>query len=48
MFKGDPSLIEFNADLNYMNRTKVFDAIVEFFPEDMTQPKGNLVDLVLA
>jgi len=44
-------MVELNPDLdpdsNYINRTKVFDAIVEFFPEDMTQPKGNLVDLVL-
>ncbi|CAG2105822.1 unnamed protein product [Medioppia subpectinata] len=34
-------------DLNYKNRTKVFDTIVEYFPEHMTQPKANLVDLVL-
>ncbi|CAG2174665.1 unnamed protein product [Oppiella nova] len=34
-------------DPNYRSRTKVFDTIVEYFPEDMTQPKANLVDLVL-
>lgn len=33
-------------DVNYSNRTKVFDSLVEYFPDHMTQPKVNLVDLV--
>uniref|UniRef100_A0A224Z4H8 Muskelin n=1 Tax=Rhipicephalus zambeziensis TaxID=60191 RepID=A0A224Z4H8_9ACAR len=37
---GDP-------DYKFHLRTSLFDTIVEFFPESMTQPKGNLVDLVL-
>jgi len=28
-------------------RTKVYDLLIEFFPEEMTQPKGNLVDLIV-
>lgn len=52
IFKDDSSDVELDPDLNpdtnYMNRSRVFDAIAEFFPEDMTQPKANLVDLVLA
>ena len=50
IFKDESSVPlnqELDPDLNYINRTKVFDTIVEFFPEEMTQPKGNLVDLVL-
>jgi len=25
---------------------QLFDTLVSFFPEHMTQPKGNLVDLI--
>ncbi|KAL4226060.1 Muskelin 1 [Mactra antiquata] len=31
---------------HYDRRTELFDLLVEFFPENMTQPKGNLVDLI--
>ena len=27
-------------------RTELFDQLVAFFPEHMSQPKGNLVDLI--
>ena len=30
----------------YHKRTELFDLLVEFFPDNMTQPKGNLVDLI--
>lgn len=36
-----------DSDYRFQLRTNLFDTIVEFFPESMTQPKGNLVDLVL-
>ncbi|XP_077487639.1 muskelin 1 isoform X1 [Amblyomma americanum] len=36
-----------DPDYKFQLRTSLFDTIVEFFPESMTQPKGNLVDLVL-
>ncbi|KAL5014601.1 hypothetical protein ScPMuIL_008871 [Solemya velum] len=31
---------------NYHRRTELFDKLVSYFPESMTQPKGNLVDLI--
>ena len=31
---------------HYSSRTQLFDTLVNFFPEEMTQPKGNLVDLI--
>ncbi|XP_033744964.1 muskelin-like isoform X1 [Pecten maximus] len=31
---------------HYQSRTELFDKLVAFFPEQMTQPKGNLVDLI--
>ncbi|PFX17036.1 Muskelin [Stylophora pistillata] len=30
----------------FAGRTQLFDTLVSFFPEHMTQPKGNLVDLI--
>lgn len=30
----------------FTGRTQLFDTLVSFFPEHMTQPKGNLVDLI--
>lgn len=30
----------------FVGRTQLFDTLVNFFPEGMTQPKGNLVDLI--
>lgn len=31
---------------HYQSRTELFDQLVSFFPDNMTQPKGNLVDLI--
>ncbi|XP_012935580.1 muskelin isoform X1 [Aplysia californica] len=31
---------------HFAQRTQLFDALVEFFPDSMTQPKENLVDLI--
>ncbi|ELU02476.1 hypothetical protein CAPTEDRAFT_169790 [Capitella teleta] len=31
---------------HFSARTQLFDSLVAFFPDDMTQPKGNLVDLI--
>ncbi|XP_072181671.1 muskelin-like [Diadema setosum] len=31
----------------YANRTQLFDTLVSFFPEDMSQPKENLIDCIL-
>ncbi|KAL3852859.1 hypothetical protein ACJMK2_016468 [Sinanodonta woodiana] len=31
---------------HYHSRTELFDELVNFFPDDMTQPKGNLIDLL--
>uniref|UniRef100_A0A2R5LHF5 Putative muskelin n=2 Tax=Ornithodoros turicata TaxID=34597 RepID=A0A2R5LHF5_9ACAR len=35
-----------DVDFKFQLRTHLFDTIVEFFPDSMTQPKGNLADLV--
>ncbi|XP_022109692.1 muskelin-like [Acanthaster planci] len=32
---------------HYSTRTQLFDTLVNFFPDSMSQPKGNLVDLIL-
>lgn len=32
---------------HHTTRTTLFDTLVSFFPEDMSQPRGNLVDLIL-
>ncbi|XP_076052997.1 muskelin 1 [Oratosquilla oratoria] len=34
-------------DSRHEGRTRLFDQLTSFFPEHMTQPRGNLVDLVL-
>lgn len=31
---------------HYQSRTNLFDELVAFFPDDMTQPKENLVDMI--
>jgi hypothetical protein len=31
---------------HFGSRTQLFDTLVTFFPDDMTQPKGNLPDLI--
>jgi len=42
------SISETIADMSdhYQGRTNLFDQLVAFFPDNMTQPKGNLVDLI--
>lgn len=35
-----------DVDQTYAQRTQLFDTLVNFFPESMTPPKGNLVDLI--
>nr|KAG5711490.1 hypothetical protein BaRGS_025917 [Batillaria attramentaria] len=34
------------APEHFSRRTELFDKLVGFFPENMTQPKGNLIDLI--
>ncbi|KAG8227239.1 hypothetical protein J437_LFUL003970 [Ladona fulva] len=41
---GDELILATNDCL--MRRSQLFDRIVEFFPESMTQPRSNLIDLV--
>ncbi|RWS09436.1 muskelin-like protein [Dinothrombium tinctorium] len=41
------SISEYDSHNCYKNRTKVFDTLVDYFPEEITQPKSNLVDLIL-
>lgn len=31
---------------HFGRRTELFDKLVSFFPENMTQPKGNLIDMI--
>lgn len=35
-----------DADEYFTARTKLFDDLVKYFPDDMTQPKGNVIDLI--
>ncbi|BFZ08913.1 hypothetical protein BsWGS_11952 [Bradybaena similaris] len=45
----DSETVDFSEDCSspyFSQRTELFDHLVEFFPETMTQPKQNLVDLV--
>ena len=35
-----------DVDHTYAQRTQLFDTLVNFFPDSMTPPKGNLVDLI--
>uniref|UniRef100_A0A8D0A1F6 Muskelin 1, intracellular mediator containing kelch motifs n=1 Tax=Sander lucioperca TaxID=283035 RepID=A0A8D0A1F6_SANLU len=35
-----------DVDQTYAQRTQLFDTLVNFFPDSMTPPKGNLVDLI--
>ncbi|XP_060569193.1 muskelin-like [Ruditapes philippinarum] len=46
MYDSQSSFSESNTSESYHKRTELFDLLVEFFPENMTQPKGNLVDLI--
>lgn len=50
LFKDGPSeeldVVEGEAPEHFSRRTELFDKLVSFFPENMTQPKGNLIDLI--
>ncbi|XP_039250977.2 muskelin-like [Styela clava] len=35
-----------DIDENFVERTKLFDALASYFPEEMTQPSGNIIDLM--
>jgi len=39
-------LVDADVNEHFSSRTHLFDLLVNFFPEQMTQPKGNLVDLI--
>ena len=30
----------------FMERTRLYDSLVEYFPDNMTQPRTNLTDIV--
>lgn len=34
------------ASQHFTARTKLFDSLVKYFPDDMTQPKGNIIDQI--
>ena len=44
-------LFLYNTDTDvtehFVSRTKLFDKLVDFFPNEMTPPKANLVDLIV-
>ena len=42
----DISFSDEGVSEHFASRTQLFDTLVNFFPDDMTQPKGNLVDLI--
>ncbi|PVD25090.1 hypothetical protein C0Q70_15588 [Pomacea canaliculata] len=44
--KEDSETHEGETPEHFGHRTELFDKLVTFFPENMTQPKGNLVDLI--
>ncbi|KAK9400227.1 muskelin [Crotalus adamanteus] len=49
LFKSgcDLSTLGFSdVDHVYAQRTQLFDTLVNFFPDNMTPPKGNLVELI--
>ncbi|KAF8793796.1 Muskelin like protein [Argiope bruennichi] len=37
---------ELSVDETFKRRSQLFDQLTEFFPDDMTQPKNNLIDLI--
>ncbi|ORX89838.1 hypothetical protein K493DRAFT_64679 [Basidiobolus meristosporus CBS 931.73] len=37
---------EVDKDATHQERTELYETLLEYFPEEMKQPKGNLVDLV--
>ncbi|XP_062574316.1 muskelin-like isoform X1 [Saccostrea cucullata] len=44
--EGNEEAILVDTSEHHMARTELFDQLVAFFPEHMSQPKGNLVDLI--
>ncbi|CAH1783153.1 unnamed protein product, partial [Owenia fusiformis] len=48
LFKNatEEPVLETDVNLNYKSRSKLFDSLVSFFPDHMTQPQGNLIDLI--
>ncbi|XP_043569159.1 muskelin [Chiloscyllium plagiosum] len=49
LFKSSSDFIPLgfsDVDQTYAQRTVLFDTLVNFFPDSMTPPKGNLVDLI--
>ncbi|KAJ3612188.1 hypothetical protein NHX12_020464 [Muraenolepis orangiensis] len=49
LFKSSSDFIPLgfsDVDQTYAQRTQLFDTLVSFFPDNMTPPKGNLVDLI--
>lgn len=44
--EGTEETILADTSTHHMARTELFDQLVAFFPEHMSQPKGNLVDLI--
>ncbi|KAK7873640.1 hypothetical protein R5R35_009328 [Gryllus longicercus] len=43
--RTDSSVDEFDVDCHH-RRSQLYDQLITFFPESMTQPKGNLIDLI--
>uniref|UniRef100_A0A671NHU4 Muskelin-like n=2 Tax=Sinocyclocheilus anshuiensis TaxID=1608454 RepID=A0A671NHU4_9TELE len=49
LFKSSSDFIPLgfsDVDQTYAQRTQLFDTLVNFFPDNMTPPKGNLVELI--
>lgn len=40
-------IVDSDVHHHFHSRTQLFDTLVSFFPDEMTQPKGNLVDLIM-
>lgn len=38
--------LEEEKKIRHRNRCKLFETISSFFPEDMTQPTDNLIDMI--
>ena len=46
VFSAVESLCSQPSGSFYASRTILFDTLVTFFPDDMTEPQGSLVDLI--
>ncbi|XP_014670808.1 PREDICTED: muskelin-like [Priapulus caudatus] len=42
----DFSIADAEVEPHFHSRSQLFDILVNFFPDDMAQPKGNLIDLI--